>query len=1253
MDSRRRWLWLSLVPILLCVGVGAGAWLAGSETALRFIARHAEGLSGGRVTIQGVHGSLYGPLRIDALDLQGETKRFQVRDLRIDWSPRALWQRHLRISQLELAELRITEIKPSVEPLQLPDSLGLPLSLEVPEARIDRLVIKAAGGEWTLRGIEFGLHKPAQTYRLDLRRLATPWGTGQARVDLADSPPFALSGQATFLHASGNITASAAGQLERVNLKAAARVAGGEGTADLLITPFAKRPLRTARINAQGMDPAVWDKSLPKAGLSLAAELHSQGEQDFAGTFTLRNSQPGPLNRSRLPVREVAARVSGTVEGMALHELRLDLARAGRFTGTGRVVPDKAVLDLETRDFDPQGVHDKLRSLRLAGNIHVQADPEAQHLLADLGYQGYRLHLDAEHHARVLHIQEALLSSGGGSLALYGTLGLDADQPFDLAGALSGFDPAAFGAYPAARVNASFSAMGRLAPGPQARLSFAVADSHFRHQPLAGQGNLRLAEGRLWDSDAVLRLGDNRLALQGAFGKPGDRLKLQLQARQLGVINTALAGRLEASGEIAGSLAAPSGHLDVQADSLSWGGDYHLGSLRAKASLDHGLDGNLSLDAQLAGLRSPQLELGQARVQAQGRRSQHTLNIAARHPGLDLTAELAGAWREQGGKASWAGQVLKLANQGRYPLTLLGPARLELGTDTLRLASARFAILDAVFNVQEAAYRTGVLISRGEFKGVSPALWKKWPDWPEEISGDLVLGGAWRIDAGEKMNGHVSLARERGDLVLAVPGQPSTAMGLKHLSLLLDAKDDRIQASLEADGLALGHLRAKGESRLSRREGVWGIAGDAPLQASADITLQSLAWAAPFVDKSGGTLFDGSLTAQVQASGTLAAPRLTGTVAGERFRLALPEQGLNLKDGRFQAALNQNSLELKSLSLRGDEGILTGQGRLGLRGSQPGLQPNMQLSLKADKLKVLSRPDRLLILSGDGSLALDGNKLRLTAQLKADRGVFELAGEDAPTLSEDVVVLGRDGLVSAKGMPYAVDMNLDLNLGDRFFLKGQGLDAQLGGAVKLTGRQGLPLRGNGSIRVVKGAYSAYGQKLDIERGNLNFQGPLDNPGLNIVGLRKNQEVEAGVAITGTAQVPVVKLVSNPTVSDSEKLSWLVLGHGLSETGAQEFDALQLAAGALLGAGESVTLQQRIAHAAGLEEVSLKGAGSLETAVLTLGKRLSSRAYLSYEQGLAGTETLVKINYTFSRRVSLRAQAGTTPAVDLFYTFSFD
>ena len=1244
-SALRYGLWGLAAPALLAVAL---AWLAGSEAALRLLAGQAGSLSGGRLEIQGVHGSVYGPLRIDTIAYSGETKRYLVRDTRLDWSPRALWRQQLRISQMAVAELRIDTLRPDPEPPKLPDTLDLPFSLSLPAASLQRLVIRAGTGEQVLSDIQLGLERPGHAYRLDLRHLNTPWGRIQGQASLADAAPYALSGQVRLGHPSGSATARIGGTLARVELKAAAALAGGQADADLLLTPFAARPLAEARLDARGIDPAAWDPELPHARLDLEARLQSRGEPAYAGSLGLRNGLPGPWDRKRLPLRALDARFSGDADGLDLADLRLDLARAGHFTGNGRVAPGRLALDLRSADFDPHGLHGTLRSLRLAGAIRLQADAERQSLQADLGYQRYRLTLDAEQRNRIVLIRQALLSSGAGRLSLFGTLGLEAARPFDLAGALDGFDPAAFGDYPKGRINASFHGTGRLAPASEASLSFAIADSRLRGQPLSGQGNLQLSARRLWDSDAELRLGSNRLRLQGAFGAPGDRLTFRLQADQPGVVHPDLAGRIVASGTLSGSLADPAGEIDIQAEGLAWGQDYRLASLNAEARLDQGLAGTLALNARLAHLQTPQLALDRAGIQGRGRRDRHSLNLTAGSPHLDLDAELAGAWRESDGQAGWSGQILRLSNRGRHPLALQAPARLELSTTGGRLAEARLAALGAVFDIREARYQPGRLSSQGEFRGLTIAAVSRLANWPEAVGGDLQIGGNWQLDAGDRVDGRIVLARERGDLMLTNT-PTATALGLRRLDLSAEASAGRLRIGLDADGSRLGRLSGQAESLLTRRDGVWGIAADTPFQASADLALQSLAWAAPWLDPSGATRFDGRLSASLRGSGSLAAPKLDGRLAGEGFSLALPEQGLDLRDGRFQAELAQDTLVLKSLSLRGGDGSLTGQGRLGLREGQP----DLQLALKADKLRLLSRPDRLLLLSGDGTVSLLARKLQLRARLKADRGLVELAREDAPSPSEDVVVLGREDRAPARGLPYAVDMDLDLDLGERFYLKGRGLDAQLGGAVRLTGRQGLPLRANGGIRVVKGSYAAYGQRLDIERGQLNFQGPLDNPGLNIVAMRKNQEVAAGVAITGSAQAPVVKLVSEPTVPDSEKLSWLVLGHGMADSGSREFDALQLAAGALLGAGESVTLQQRIAHAAGLEEVSLKGAGTLESSVLTLGKRLSSRAYLSYEQGLMGTEALVKINYTLSRRLSVRTQAGTTPAVDLFYTFSFD
>jgi translocation and assembly module TamB len=178
---------------------------------------------------------------------------------------------------------------------------------------------------------------------------------------------------------------------------------------------------------------------------------------------------------------------------------------------------------------------------------------------------------------------------------------------------------------------------------------------------------------------------------------------------------------------------------------------------------------------------------------------------------------------------------------------------------------------------------------------------------------------------------------------------------------------------------------------------------------------------------------------------------------------------------------------------------------------------------------------------------------------------------------------------------------------------------------------------------------------------LTFNGPYDNPSLNILALRKRPEgdqltetnVEAGVEIRGTAQTPVAKLVSTPSVPDSEKLSWLVLGHGLEGTSGNEAGVLSAAAAALLGGKGGGGFTSRLASSLGVDELGLSQAKGLESTVVTVGKRISSRAYLSFEQGATTATSLVKLRYKLNPRITLQFQTGTNTALDVLYSWAFD
>jgi translocation and assembly module TamB len=244
------------------------------------------------------------------------------------------------------------------------------------------------------------------------------------------------------------------------------------------------------------------------------------------------------------------------------------------------------------------------------------------------------------------------------------------------------------------------------------------------------------------------------------------------------------------------------------------------------------------------------------------------------------------------------------------------------------------------------------------------------------------------------------------------------------------------------------------------------------------------------------------------------------------------------------------------------------------------------------------------------------------------------------------------------------------------------VDARLTGALALRGTLPEAPRAFGTVRVRDGSYSAYGQKLDISRGRVVFNGPIDNPALDLTALRPNLPLEVGVSLTGTVLSPRIRLVSRPEMNDADKLSWLVLGTAPdgAQTGAQTA-ALQAAAATLFGRNDG-----GLASALGLDVLTIRGSGALDSFaasstlsgfqsgsavpgqvggsatvspgavgqnVVAIGKRLSSRLVVTYEQGLRGVWNLLRIQYDITNRMAIRAQTGSESAIDLLWRLSFD
>ena len=234
----------------------------------------------------------------------------------------------------------------------------------------------------------------------------------------------------------------------------------------------------------------------------------------------------------------------------------------------------------------------------------------------------------------------------------------------------------------------------------------------------------------------------------------------------------------------------------------------------------------------------------------------------------------------------------------------------------------------------------------------------------------------------------------------------------------------------------------------------------------------------------------------------------------------------------------------------------------------------------------------------------------------------------------------------------AADIQIGIDLGNNFRVRGHGLDTYLNGQLTITGGPSigdLP-RLTGTVHTDRGSFRAYGQDLQIETGRILFTGAAANPTLDITAFRSNLDIRVGVRIYGTAQQPTVQLFSDPAMPDAERLSWLVLGR--SSYSAADAALLQQAAMALLG-GDSRGITGQLADALGLDNINFKGGDTLGNSSVTLGKRFSKNFYVSYEKGLDATVGTLYFFLDLCRKLKLRAQTGQNSALDLIYTVSYD
>jgi translocation and assembly module TamB len=393
----------------------------------------------------------------------------------------------------------------------------------------------------------------------------------------------------------------------------------------------------------------------------------------------------------------------------------------------------------------------------------------------------------------------------------------------------------------------------------------------------------------------------------------------------------------------------------------------------------------------------------------------------------------------------------------------------------------------------------------------------------------------------------------------------------------------------------------------------------------------------------------GELSADLSAGGSFSAPYLLGDINLRNGGANMTRLGLDLTG----IEMHINSTQTGTISLLSE--VKSGDGRMTLVGDLKGFgtaQWNAQAFINGTDFRVVSLPQLKANLSPNIKVTADASSMHLTGEavIPWARANIKSLPPSATKVSSDVVIVDEKFLQEQSASPFNVYSNLNLSLGKDVSFKGFGLSSKLTGRLNLLKEAHRPFFTNGYVSVSEGSYKAYGQTLTIERGRLAFQGPYDDPGLDIRATRQIRDADntkVGLDIDGTLQRPKAKVFSSPSTSESQAMMMLLTGKPIKD--ASDADAsLLLSAMSGLGMDSGGSITAEINRFFGVDQLEVKADDGIEQSQLWVGKYLTPRLLVRYVVGIFDQAFSFGMEYQLTDNLRLEAESGETKSVDVIY-----
>lgn len=396
-----------------------------------------------------------------------------------------------------------------------------------------------------------------------------------------------------------------------------------------------------------------------------------------------------------------------------------------------------------------------------------------------------------------------------------------------------------------------------------------------------------------------------------------------------------------------------------------------------------------------------------------------------------------------------------------------------------------------------------------------------------------------------------------------------------------------------------------------------------------------------------GLSLSGNANVNVQVRGPAKSPVIGGTVRASGARLVDANSGLAVNDIALDVSIGNGVARINRLTgTLSTRGSLSASGTVGINPAQ-GFPADLSIKLTdgryTDGRVVTANLGGDLTIKGPltsapviaGTVNLAKTVITVPDKLPGSLSALDVKHKNAPgpVRAQDKAL--RPATTSGKSGGSGLALDVTVNAPNQIFIQGRGVDAELGGSLKLTGPASSP-QAVGTFTLQRGRLSILGKRLTFTEGTVGFSGSLV-PYLNLTATTTTTGATVTIVVSGEATNPKFNFSSVPALPEDEVLAQLIFGRSMSNLSPLQIAQLAEAAGQLAGVGGSTSLLENLRSAIGVDDLDVTTDDKGGTAV-SAGKYLNDRTYVTIQKGDKPGSGKATIDLNVGRGVKLRGEA---------------